>query len=172
MSDLIGGSQQVQGSKKEDEPIGGNPVLVGGKSNRTAPTEVSADSDIVTAWLDRKGRLVVSPLYPPNFASATHGPKTTTLTTTSDVALVDAPGAGLSIHVVRIGVSNASATAVLVDIKGGTTIRESYFLAANGGGAIIPFQIPWKLPAATALNGALGAAVTSVRVNVLFYVAS
>lgn len=99
------------------------------------------------------------------------GPKTTTLTTTGDVALVAAQGGGLSIHVEWLILSNTSAVDVRVDLKDGTNIKIPIFLAATGGGAFIKFpdKRPWKITANTAFNGALSAAVTDVRVTVGYY---
>jgi len=106
----------------------------------------------------------------PAITSVTRGPGTTTLTLTNDAELIAAPGAGLAIFVTSLMVGNTSATLTRVDIKEGTTIRISQPLAASGGGFSREYNPPWQLPADTALNGALGTAVTDVRVNVHFYV--
>ncbi len=64
--------------------------------------------------------------------------------------------------------SNTSSTGVRVDIRDATTgtVRHSQFLAASGGGAVIPFAVPFKQ---TAVNNnwtaQLSSAVTDVRIT-------
>jgi hypothetical protein len=181
MADVRGGAQQVLGSTPEDSAVAANdrPVLTGARANATAPTAVSADGDVVFDWRDRTGRQVVVVNFPTNARSSTQGPNTTTLTATTNTALVAAPGASLSIYVTRIKASNTSATLTRVDIveggsAGGTdgTIVDSMALAASGGGYNDRYDPPYKLPANTALHARLGTGVTDVRVNVHFFVAA
>lgn len=171
MSDVQSAGAQVQGEKAHDAAVAGNPVLIGGRADDTEPTAV-ADGDACWLWVDLQGRPVVALGHPAVVSDgSSHGPKVTTLTTTGNAALVAAQGAGQSIYVTMISASNTSATAVRVDLKDGTTSRVEMFLAADGGGFVMPFAMPWKITANTALNGALGAAVTDVRVTVHFFVA-
>lgn len=166
-----GAITEVQGDVAHDAAAAGNPVLVGLRANQNEPTAV-ADADSTFAWGDQQGRQVVVVNFPAAVAvDSTHGPKTVTLTLTSDAALVAAPGAGQSIYVTSISASNTSATKSRVDIKDGTTIRYSMMLAADGGGFVQDFNPPWKITANTALNGALGTAVTDVRANIHYFVA-
>lgn len=162
---------QVVGVAAHDAPVSGNPHRVAGKANANEPTAV-ADGDLCDMWVNQYGAQVVVKNFPANLVSATHGPTTTTLTLTSDTALVAAPGVGLSIYVTSLTVGNTSATLTRIDIKDGTTIRVSMPLASSGGGFVHEFNPPWKLTANTALNAALSAAVTDVRANVHFYVAA
>lgn len=162
---------EVQGDVAHDVAAAGNPVLVGLRANQNEPAAV-ADADSTYAWGDQQGRTVVVKNFPASVSAAgTHGPNTATLTAVTDAALVAAPGAGQSIYVTGISASNTSATKSRLDVKDGTTIRYSMMLAADGGGFVDHFDPPWKITANTALNGALGTAVTDVRVNVHFFIA-
>lgn len=169
MGDVQSSGSQVQGEAAHDAAVVGNPVIVGGRADDSEPTAV-ADGDACWLWVDQFGRPVTVIGHPAAVADGTNqGPSVTTLTTTGNVALVAAPGAG-SIHVLGISASNTSSTGVRVDIKDGTTTRLSMFLAADGGGFVWQFNQPWKITATTALQGALSAAVTDVRVTVHFFV--
>ena len=164
-------TNEVVGDVAAGVAAAGNPVLVAARANANEPTAV-ADAESTYLWADLQGRLVVTKNFPAAVAvDSTHGPKTTTLTGTGDVALVVAPGAGQSIYVTHITGSNTSSTGVRLDFKDGTTSRKEMFLAADGGGAVIPFDPPWKITANTAFNGALSAAVTDVRVGTHYFVA-
>lgn len=100
-----------------------------------------------------------------------YGPKTVSLTAVTDAAIVPAPGAGLSIYVYLIVISNTNATtSATVAIKQGTTQRLSVRAALDGGGAVVPYTKAWKLPANTALNGALSV-VGNVDVTVHYRIA-
>lgn len=95
-----------------------------------------------------------------------------TLTTTSNVSIIAAPGSTRRLYITSISGSNSSATDVRVDIKDGTTIKISFFVAALGGGFSHPMPIPLRLTANTALQMALSAAVTDVRVSAQGYSAA
>jgi len=172
---VAGAITEVQGDVAHDAVAAGNPVQMGARANDVDPTAVAA-GDATFLWADLFGRQICVLNFPSIVPSDTagagaHGPKTVTLTATTDAALVAAPGASLSTYVTSVSASNTSATASRVDIKDGTTIRHSMFLAASGGGFVQQFNPPWKITANVALNGALGTAVTDVRVNVHYYTA-
>lgn len=79
--------------------------------------------------------------------------------TVAATALVAAPGAGLSIYVTDIETTNAGAAAQTITLFEGTTnARFVRYMAAGGGGGVTNLRTPWKLPAATALGYAVGAA--------------
>jgi hypothetical protein len=103
-------------------------------------------------------------------ASATHGPKTATKTTTSSEELVAAPGVGNHIYVTGVSAGNTSGTLTRLDLLDDVTPRYSLPLAASGGGFVKRFNPPWKLTENKALNAILGVAVTDVRINIDFYV--
>ena len=161
----------IQGANAHDAATSGNPILGGGNASAAFPSEVSADGDAVKNWSDRIGRQIVSPHAPPNVASATRGPSYVTLTTTSNVAIVAAPGAGQSIYVTEIMAGNASAVLTKLLLKDGTSTKMQQVLAASGGGFVFKFDPAWKITANTALNGALSVGVTDVDVSVHFFVA-
>jgi hypothetical protein len=169
---------EVMGDVAHDAAAAGNPVLIGGRANQTEPAAV-ADADAVYSWMDQQGRTVVVLNFPANVAADdTHGPKSVTITATTNTQLLAAPGAGQSIYVTRAKASNTSATKTICNlVEGGTaggtdgTIRDSASLAADGGGYVDRFDPPWKLAANTALFGRLGTSVTDVRVNLMYFVA-
>ena len=147
-----------------------DPVAMGFQASATEPSEMSANTDLVPAWADRFGRLIVVKNFPSDVSAAAHGPFTLTKTTTAIEDVVAAPSAGQSIYVTGLSCSNTSATAVRIDISDGATIRDSMFLAADGGGYVKQFDPPWELTAATALRATASAAVTDIRINTHFYI--
>lgn len=86
-----------------------------------------------------------------------------TLTGTGNTSVVAAPGVGLKIVVLSMRAGNDHAsTKVRLDVKDGTTTIYSMPLAGGGGGFVDQFQRGRALAANTALQAALGAAVSSV----------
>jgi len=79
---------------------------------------------------------------------------TGTSSSSGDVPLVAAPGAGLAIVVCHLQTQNESATADQYIVKEGSTARARYLAQNQGDGIIIsvPKGFKWKLPANTALN--------------------
>jgi hypothetical protein len=169
----------VDGAVAHDAADAGKPVKIGGKASSGVPTAV-AGADRVDALFDILGRFIVGQYIPPQVRSGeTIGPKTVTLTTTTNAALIAAPGAGLSIHITRIKAGNTSATLTRLDIvEGGSdgatdgTVIDSQPLAANGGGYVDTYTKLYKLPANTALKARLSTGVTDVRVNFDFFVSA
>lgn len=88
----------------------------------------------------------------------------TTLTTTSDVDLVAAPGSNKSILLRMAKSYNSSATLSRVDLKDNTTVFAYLAAAASGGGEVYR---PWRklLGENNALKGALSVSVTDVRIS-------
>lgn len=157
---------QVQGTVAHDGAAAQNPVRIAGKANLNEPAAV-ADGDVVDAWMDQQGRRVVVDGHP-----NPETPATATLTLTTDAAIIAAPGASLSLYITHIAASNTSATKSRLDLKDGATTRISMMCAADGGGFVWQGKPWWKLAANAALNGALGTAVTDVRVNVQYFIAA
>lgn len=176
MADIARGGSQIHGITPEDNPVPTdlNPIVTGARANENEPTEVSADDDVVISWADLVGRQVVAPHFPSNLASATHGPKTNTVTASGDTTIIAAPAAGLSIYVVSIAVSNGDAAKKIVEFREGAagTSRLSMHVAADGGGFIHTFPVPWKLPAATLLAFNANATSSDLRVTTTFFVAA
>jgi len=50
-----GAPWSAHGPEAHDAPVVSNPLLLGGRAQATAPTDVSADGDVVRAWLLRNG---------------------------------------------------------------------------------------------------------------------
>ena len=169
----------ITGDTSHDSVDANKPVKVGGKASSAVPTAVAA-ADRVDAWFDLVGRLITSPYLPPTVRNAdVTGPKTVTLTAATNAAVLATPGAGLSLNVTSIKASNGSATLTRVEIveggsDGGTdgTIVDSTWLAANGGGYVMTFDPPYKLPANTALKARLSTGVTDVRLDLMYFTAA
>ena len=163
----------IDGAIVHDAVDAGKPIKVGGKANTTAPTAVAA-GDRVDAWFGLRGELIVLPYMPLAARSGdTVGPKTVTLTLTTNAALLAAPGSGVSLVILGLIVGNTSATLTRFDlVEGGAdgssdgTIILSQPLAASGGG--FTDNRVFMLPANTALKARLGTGVTDVRVNMMF----
>lgn len=107
-----------------------------------------------------------------NVASASHGPKLVTCSTSAVVALVAAPGVGLSIYVTQAFISNASGTGTKAFLKESASANCAMFLASSGGGCVLNFDPPWKLSANTVLNGSVKPNASDVFFTVNFYVAA
>lgn len=94
---------------------------------------------------------------------------TVTLTTGSDAAIVAAGGAGVRTFLTDLVISNTNTTtAMRVDIKDGSTIVWSLFIAANGC-VVINLARALRGSPNTAWNGILTGAHTDIRVNYTGY---
>lgn len=119
--------------------------------------------------------LVANTAYHPTGApSASHGPKTVSLTASATVALIAAPGASLSIYVTGMLATNGSSTLTQLQIYEASATATPViapFLAASGGGFSTQFDPPWRISANTALNARLKPSVgATVCVTLNFYV--
>ena len=118
--------------------------------NETGALNPVAEGKIGVAAMtpDRKIKFILSEY------SGAASPARAALTTTSEVVLVAAPGAGLFVTVTDMTGSNDGATKSRLDLKEGAggTVRYSYVMAANGGGfAHGALGTAWRLPENTAL---------------------
>lgn len=135
-------------------------VLAAGANNIGTINGISATVTVVNS-------------YPRAVASASHGPKTVTLSSSAGVALVAAPGAATSIYVTQLIVTNGSASLTRVDIYEASATATpviAQYAAANGGGFTITFDPPYKVSANTALNARLKPSASQVLVTPNFYV--
>lgn len=119
--------------------------------------------------------LVANTAYHPTGApSASHGPKTVSMTASATVALIAAPGASLSIYVTGMLATNGSSTLTQLQIYEASATATPViapFLAASGGGFSTQFDPPWRISANTALNARLKPSVgATVCVTLNFYV--
>lgn len=161
----LGANNDVQGATAHDAAVSGNPFLLAGEARTTTPTAV-ADGDVVRLQADDQGRLITEPHAPRDLTVHNR----ITLTTTTETTLIAAGGAGVFHDLVFLSMSNESATEVRVDIADSTagTDRISMDLAADGGGAVIPFPVP--MTQATANNNwtaTLSAAVSTVYITAI-----
>lgn len=162
----ISPTKYSEGKTPHDDPVDGNPLLVGFYASLDEPTEVSGDGDSVRAWGDRFGRQVVlighSDPEPPASVNATASGNTT---------VIAAPGASVSLHICKGSIHNADNSNVTVQLQdgaGGTT-RWAAELASQGGGSLFDFGARgWKLTANTLLNINLSGS-GDVRINVTEY---
>lgn len=164
MADIRDAARQIHGTRAAASTDGDNPVKIGGVGRTTNPTAVS-DGQRVDASYDKLGRQVIVPQQVRDLT--THNQ--ITLTSTSETTLLAAVSSTF-LDLSLLTFSNTSATAVRVDIRDdiGGTVRLSFYLAANGGGAVISFPVP-MIQATVNKNwtAQLSAAVTDVRITAL-----
>lgn len=137
------------GTVADDSTTPGAPVMIGGKAvetDGTDPTSVSAEDDVAIARTDRTRRLLVSTVHPRLFSvSADYASAQT------NASVKAAPGAGLSLYITDIQLSNGATAGniTLLDGSGGTVLYEVY--PAINGGAVMNLNTPIRLTANTAL---------------------
>lgn len=142
-----------------------NPVAIGGRASNANISAMSASGDLVGLLMTMIGVGIFKPYCLPeaewNF--------TASLTTTSDVNVQTAPGAGLKRHITHAWATNTGGAAVDVILKDGTTERIRITVPA-GGFVPIPFPTGMVIAANAILNVALSAAGT-VRFSAIGYTA-
>lgn len=141
-----------------------NPIGQGLRAANANPAAMSANGDLVGALATMIGAQVVKPYCIPD-AEWTYS---NVLTTTGDIAVQAAAGAGLRRHLTFIGFANTTASAVDLVIKDGASTRLQITMPANSWDY---FSLPTGIfsTANTALNVALSAASAGIRVNFLGY---
>jgi len=129
----------VSGDVAHDSPDAGEPAKIGGQARTTNPTAV-ADSDRTNAVFDDLGRQVVILNHVRDLVTQNTG----SVGTTTETTILSAGAAGVFHDLVSLDFTNASATAVRVDVRDVTagTVRMSFNLAANGGVAKV-YVTPW-----------------------------
>jgi hypothetical protein len=132
---------EVQGDAAHGANVSGNPVLLGLEARTNNATAVS-NGQAVRAMADDMGRQIVVANGVRDLVTQNN---ITLLNTTSETTLLTGV-ASTFLDVTRLILSNTSSTAVRVDVRDttGGTVRLSLMLAANGGGAVIPFDPPLK----------------------------
>jgi hypothetical protein len=157
---------QVVGNVAHDGADSGNPVKIGGVARTSNPTAVAA-SDRVDIFCDDLGKQVVYPIAPRDRLVV--GTRIS-LTNTTETTLVSAGGAGVYRDLVMLMCSNESATEVRVDFRdvAAGTVMFSLDLYPDGGGAVIPFRVPWpQATANSAWTAQLSASVSTVYISAL-----
>jgi hypothetical protein len=157
---------QVVGNIAHDAADSGPPVKIGGVARTANPTAVAA-GDRVDIFADDLGRQVVYPIVPrdgivPSARLALTGTTETTLLAATASTFHD---------LLMLMISNESATECRLDFRDVTAgaVLFSIDLAGDGGGAVIPFRVPWPQAAVnTAWTVQCSAAVSTVYVSALF----
>jgi ethanolamine utilization microcompartment shell protein EutS len=141
------------------DSVDGNQVRFGDSANTALRVNIVADvfATAVTA-----------------VPSSSHGPVMVNCSVSTTTTLITGPGAGVSIYITQLAVSNNNATnAVLARI--GTSASASavvMIMAAAGGGFVMNFDPPWKLSASEAAICSVKPGGGSAFFNVNFYVAA
>lgn len=156
---------QVVGSVAHDGADSGNPVKIGGVARTANPAAVAA-ADRVDLFCDDLGKAVVYPISPRD--GIVPAPRIA-LTSTTETTLLAATASTFH-DLVMLMMSNESATEVRVDFRDttGGTVLFSVDLAPDGGGAVIPFRVPWPQAAVnTNWTAQLSAGVSTVYISAL-----
>jgi hypothetical protein len=141
-------ASNTAGDIAHDSADSGNPVKVGGKAynlDGTAPGTAVTEADRAQFITDVYGRQFVETVHP-NLWDASDNQSTAQTNT----ALKAAPGAGLSLYITDIIVSNGATAGNIkfVEDTAGTPVDkvEVMYFAVNGG-AVIPLRTPIKITA-------------------------
>lgn len=161
----------VAGDVAHDTADSGNPVKVGGKAKNqdaTAPGTAVAEDDRTDFITDVYGRQFVSTHHPNLWDAADNQ-----ATAQTNKAIKAAPGAGLSLYITDVIVSNGATAGNIkfVEDTAGTPVDliEVMYLAANGG-APLHFNTPIKVTANKDF-GYTSTTVTTHSVTVCGYIA-
>lgn len=159
------------GTVADDGTTPGSPVMIGGvakETDGTDPGSVSAENDVARLVTDRNRRLLVSDVHP-NLWRANENQATAQ----TNNELKAAPGAGLSLYITDLIISNgATAGSVkLVEDTAGTPVDlvGPLYLTANAGVAK-QFKTPLRVSANKNL-GFTSVSVTTHTVTVIGYIA-
>lgn len=161
-------TNEVVGDAADDAAAAGNPVSIGGyaiQTDGTDPGTVSAEGDVTRLRTDMQRVLLVNVTNPRMWqASADYASAQT------NASVKAAPGAGLSLYVTDLVLSNGATAGniTLLDGSGGTVLFEIY--PAINGGVAHSFRNPIRLTANTALC-ITSTTVTTHSINVCGYIA-
>jgi hypothetical protein len=160
--DVQNATLEVVGDVADDIAMAGNPLPTGAIARNVDRTAVG-NLDATYVLADLLGKLVTMPYAVPERMIS--GVGTRSSSTFSD--LIAAGGASTRNYITSLSASNTNATTdVRVDFRDGAAGDVlSFWLAANGGGASHVMPTPWRLGLNNALQAALSAAVTDVRVS-------
>jgi len=166
----IDGTEYVEDAPAATDPKGPGLNLV--RDDVLSP-QTNADGDNVAARGTNKGEVYVKHVDDINIATPTPNKPVALIKTSTGIEdIIEKPGVGLSLHVTLFTLSNTSSTATRADISDGADVLFSFMLAADGGGAVVPFDLPWKLTPNTALRATLGTSVTDVRITAQAFTAA
>ena len=163
-------ASNTSGDIAADSADSGNPVKVGGKAvnmDGTVPGTAVVENDRTNFISDIYGRQLVETSHP-NFFDATDNQSSAQ----TDTELEATPGAGLSLYVTDLVISNgatAGSIKIVEDTASAVDRIESMYFGINGGAAI-HFKTPIKLTANKNL-GYTSVSVTTHSVTVSGYIA-
>lgn len=150
---------------------GNAPMLMGGRVKTSASSTATAHS-AVWAWYDKVGRQVVQLNAVPLPPSATHGPKSLTLSVTAGAVLVASAGTA-AVFIDSLLVTNGGSTLTqFIAYEASATAAPAVcaYLAANGGGFTQTFNPPWRVSVGAACNVRISAPTSKVVITVHFHV--
>jgi hypothetical protein len=152
--------EYVQGSVSVTTAVGTRPLGIAGRAASTNPTTV-ADGALVSAMFTRSGKLVVTEGNPRELKTRSN----ITLSTTTEAVLQVSGTAGTFNDILTLVASNGSTQTVRVDFKdiSGGSVVYSCWLAANGGGFVLP--VGTLLPQATAASNWTATLSTGLTTN-------
>ena len=105
--------------------------------------------------------------------SVSRGPRCVVASTSANVSMVGAPGAGFAIYVTQLAVSNAAPANTLARIGTSASIGQvTMMMAQSGGGFVMQFTPPWRLSTNEALLGSVKPNASEGWFNIHFFVAS
>ena len=157
-------STTVAGTAAVDAAVP-NPVAIGGRAANANIAAMSAAGDLVAQMMTMIGAAVQKPYCLPE----AEWNASLALTTTSDVAIQTAAGAGIKRHLTMIHAINTGGATVSLLLRDGTTTRMTIPLPVNIP-VTIEFPTGLLVTANTALNAQLSAAGT-VQLNATGYTA-
>jgi hypothetical protein len=159
------------GSIADDATTPGNPQMIGGsavETDGTDPTSVSAEADVARCRTDRNRRLLVNVAHPNLWNTVA-----SYVSAQTDVEIKATPGAGLSLYITDIIVSNG-ATAGTVQFEeataGAKTKRTAILYMASNSVSSMQYMTPIRITPATNF-GIVSTIVTTHSVDVHGYIA-
>lgn len=164
----ISGNPAMVGNVAHDGVASGSPVRIGGRA-LTANYTATASGDVADLTTTTTGALIVREHCIPEQMFSYTG----TTTTTADVAVRVAGGAGIRNYINGFQYQNTNATATEVVIKDGATVIWKGFASANMNlPANISFDQPLRGSSATAVNVACITTGANVIINIQGYIAT
>lgn len=151
---------------------GNAPVLMGARVKTSASTTATAHA-AVFLWADKAGRQITQLNAACLHPSASHGPKTVTLSSSANTVLVISAGTACIFVDSLIVTSNLAANTRcdIYETASSAAPEISQYLAASGGGFTMQLNPPWVLSAGQALSARLKpSASAQVLVTVQFHV--
>lgn len=151
---------------------GDAPVQMGFRANYSAPAAVTSGA-ATFGFADKFGRQVVINNHPSLLPTASHGPKTKFCSTSAGIALIVAPGAGLSVFITELACTNGSGTLTRADVfqvSATASCLAQMYMAASGGGFVMHYDPPIQILSNSGVTCRVDPSVSKCIFNVHFYV--